>query len=184
MCQGVCDAPVSDQQQPEEQGSLGPAFADRLNYLFDRRRSPSGRAFTNKEVSVASGGKLSQQYISQLRRGLVEMPRLDKLHALARVFGVPDTFFFATNDAPIIQADGPGMNDLTEDDLLRVAMKDPTMREIILESREYTADEWAILLDMMRYARAAITRARVQEQPRRGQGIIESARRVEPQGDT
>jgi len=156
ICQGRCNALVSDQQL-DERFPLGATFADRLNYLFDARLSASGKPFTNKEVSVVSGGVLSPQYISQLRRGEVTMPGLDKIQAFAQVFGVPETFFFE-GASTAIQA-----NDLDEADLLREAARHPVMREILLESREYTSDEWAVMLDMMRYARAAIARGRTQE---------------------
>lgn len=149
---------MSDRQQQGEILPSGATFADRLNYLFDTRLSPSGRPFTNKEVSVASGGKLSAQYISKIRHGLVVMPGLERLHALASVFAVPIEFFFGgkTPAAPM-DADS-----VSEDDLLRTAMEHPIMRDIIVESREYSDDEWAVLLDMMRYARAVIARGRAQ----------------------
>jgi len=140
----------------------GAIFTDRLNYLFDTRRSPSGRSFTNTEVSAASDGVLSGKYLSQLRKGLVKMPGVDKLHALARVFGVEVSFFFANSD---VSAHSPTpAEDLSEDALVREALKDPVMRDVLLESREYSAEEWAVLMDMVRYARAVIARGRVRQQ--------------------
>lgn len=147
---------MSDQEL-DERFPLGATFADRLNYLFNARLSPSGKPFTNREVSVVSAGVLSPQYISQLRRGEVTMPGIDKIHAFARAFGVPDTFFFGGTST------APQVDDLDEADLLREAARHPVMREILLESRGYTSDEWAVMLDMMRYARAAIARGRTQE---------------------
>jgi len=158
LCQGGVNAPVSDQQQDEQLLSEA-TFADRLNYLFRTRLSPSGVAFTNKQVSEASDGKLSPQYISQLRRGDVSSPGIDKLHAFARVFGVEDSFFFAGASSMYGRGDP---RQVDEDTLLREAMQHPIMRDILLESREYGPDEWAILLEMMGYVRAQIARNRPQ----------------------
>jgi len=144
----------------EESMPVGATFADRLNYLFDTHRSSSGRSFTNAEVSAASDGALSGKYLSQLRKGLVKMPGIDKLRALARVFGVEMSFFFVSSDA---SAHSPTpADDLSEDDLVREALKDPVMRDVLLESREYSAEEWAVLMDMVRYARAVFARGRGQ----------------------
>ena len=77
-------------------------MAQRLNRLFETVH-PHGRGpFSNEEVARAireQGGDISKQYIAYLRKGERENPRLHHLEALAKIFGVPVSYFFDDDSA-------------------------------------------------------------------------------------
>lgn len=76
------------------------SFADRLNVLMDTIPNPSGvegRAWTNTELHdalQAIGVDVSRPYIGQLRTGQKDNPGTVYVGAIARVFGMPVSYFF------------------------------------------------------------------------------------------
>lgn len=76
------------------------SFADRLNVLMETIPNPSGaegRAWTNTELHDALhaiGVDVSRPYIGQLRSGQKDNPGTQYVGAIARVFGMPVSYFF------------------------------------------------------------------------------------------
>jgi transcriptional regulator with XRE-family HTH domain len=73
-----------------------PSFGHLLEGLFDRRRKPNGRPYSNEEVAAAirsTGVDISQNYIWCLRKGTRDDPRGSHIKALAQFFDVPAGYF-------------------------------------------------------------------------------------------
>lgn len=81
-------------------GGAAPTLADKINHLFAtvRPRGSGKREFSNEHVAAeigrASGVRISQSYIWQLRKGKKDNPTMKHLQALADFFGVPAAYFF------------------------------------------------------------------------------------------
>ncbi|MCW2693120.1 MAG: hypothetical protein JWM48_1987 [Mycobacterium sp.] len=74
-----------------------PTLADRLNRLFATIRPEGAAEYSNEHVAaaiVATGVRVSQSYIWQLRKGRKTNPTLRHLEALATFFGIPTAYFF------------------------------------------------------------------------------------------
>lgn len=87
-----------------------PSFRENLEYLFDRRRRPDGRPYSNEEVAAAiraAGGSITGAYLSALRRDDRGDPRGSYLVWLGRFFRVPAGFFLdpSTNERVRAQLD-------------------------------------------------------------------------------
>lgn len=131
-------------------------FADRLNRLFATHLSPSGREYTLREVSDATGGALSVAYLSLLRKGGVTRPRVDKVQLLADFFGVSVTYFTDKDGTSAAAAD-----DLSE--ALRAALAKPGVRELALRASELSAEEHALYLRLLDYAKEVAARVRAEQ---------------------
>jgi Helix-turn-helix len=77
-----------------------PTLADRLDGLFAdiRPQGRGGRRYTNAEVAAAikhanPSIRVSDAYLSALRKGSKRNPSTELLTALARFFGVPGSYF-------------------------------------------------------------------------------------------
>jgi len=136
---------------PESPGASN-TFAERLDYLFKHRRSPSGKLYKQSEVAKETG--ISAAYISQLRNGEVKMPSGGRLHALARVFGIDPEYFTGVSFDPAQTAP-------SGDDAVERALTKPLVREMALRAGELGEGERALVLEMMERAskRAAEIRA-------------------------
>lgn len=85
----------------EPDGEGLPPFAEALNLLFDRRRRPDGRKFSNEDIAAAiraNGGAITQSYIWMLRNGQRDDPKGSHIRALAAAFDVPAGYFL---DEPV-----------------------------------------------------------------------------------
>lgn len=90
------------------------SFRENLEYLFDRRRRPDGQPYSNEEVAVAireAGGEITAAYLSALRRGDRDDPRISYVSWLARFFRVPGAFFL---DHPVNARVRSRLNDGTD----------------------------------------------------------------------
>jgi len=81
----------------EAMAATGPVvkMAQRLNDLFTCTSAPGGRVWTNPEMVAqlaARGVQVTPAYLSMLRRGKRENPRLAVMAGLAKVFGVPTAY--------------------------------------------------------------------------------------------
>lgn len=83
-----------------------PQLAERLNDLFAKVPKPGGgQPYSNDAVAAAlseHGVSVTGVYISQLRSGRKANPSARLLHALAKHFGVPVTYFFDEAEAASI----------------------------------------------------------------------------------
>jgi transcriptional regulator with XRE-family HTH domain len=73
-----------------------PSFRENLEYLFDHRRRPDGQPYSNEDVASAirdAGGEITSAYLSALRRGERDDPRISYVRWLAGFFRVPGGFF-------------------------------------------------------------------------------------------
>lgn len=88
------DDECEGEEVPTEDGI--PHLADRLNALFDRVPDANGTLYNN--VSAAreltdAGAAVSPSYLGQLRAGKKDNPTAKLLNAIAKLFGVPVTYF-------------------------------------------------------------------------------------------
>jgi len=128
-------------------------FAERLDYLFKHRRSPSGKPYKQSEVAKETG--ISPAYISQLRSGEVKMPSAERVQALGRVFGIDPEYFTG------IHFD-PAQTVSSDDVAVERALTKPLVREVALRAGELGEGERALILEMM--DRASARAAQIREQ--------------------
>ncbi len=131
----------------------GALFAERLNSLFATRVNPAtGHPYSLREVSDGTGGLVSRAYLSTLRRGIVTMPGLHIVEALAAFFTVPTGYFLGHDIGDIPGASQPsddneGVTD--EDAAVRLALADPMVREIALKVKDFGPEEWKLMIGMV-----------------------------------
>jgi len=130
-------------------------FAERLDYLFKHRRSPSGKPYKQSEVAKETG--ISPAYISQLRSGEVKMPSAERVQALGRVFGIDPEYFTGMHF-------DPAQTVSSDDDAVERALTKPLVREVALRAGELGEGERALVLEMMERASARATRLRVERE--------------------
>jgi len=61
--------------------------AGKFERLLKAYRSEDGREWSGVELERDTGGVVSRSYVTNLRKGRIENPGLDKLAALARAMG-------------------------------------------------------------------------------------------------
>lgn len=77
----------------------GGGFARLLEVLFEAvGNEDTGEHFTNKEVSLRSEGRLSEDEIGRMRSGELENPTRAQLLALSDVFDVAPSYWFRTGE--------------------------------------------------------------------------------------
>lgn len=105
-------------------------LAERLNWLFETVRRPTGRKHTNKEVAEfcrnRTGESFSPEYISQLRKGQRDNPTKRNLEALAAFFEVSPAYFFDDERSEQIRAQMDLAAALRDNDIRAVALRDLT----------------------------------------------------------
>ncbi len=160
-------------KEPGDEGG-GALFAERLNSLFATRVNPAtGQPYSLREVSDGTEGLVSRAYLSTLRRGIVAMPGLHIVEALAAFFNVPTGYFLGHDTADVPGAgtsaskDDEGATD--EDAAVRQALADPMVREIALKVKDFGPEEWKLMIGMvesqMALRRLAAERARATPPP-------------------
>ncbi|ALG06180.1 hypothetical protein [Kibdelosporangium phytohabitans] len=116
-----------------------PPLADLLNLLFDKRRRPDGRPYSNEDVASAiraAEGQITQSYIWMLRRGTREDPKISHLKMLADFFEVPSGFFLDPEvyEATVAELSGEPAQDNADSKLERVMLR--RVSEMSPESRK------------------------------------------------
>jgi transcriptional regulator with XRE-family HTH domain len=128
-------------------------IADRVNELFATRTNPAtGARWTNRSLSQALGGAVSNTYLSMLRRAEIPNPSVFKLRLLARHFGVSIDWLVGEDEGV------PG--NLGRDQRLLNALAQGFARDIAIEAGELTQAEQQLLLVMMRDARRLFSQMR------------------------
>jgi len=74
--------------------------AELVEDLFRTHRHPSGREFSNQEVSNALNDEIDPSYIAKLRRGAIKNPGRQALLSLCRFFKVQPNYFFPELESP------------------------------------------------------------------------------------
>ena len=72
---------------------MNKTLAQKVDWLFDLRRTPQGRQFTYGQVQRQSGNRITASYVWKLRTGAMSNPGLSALEALADFFQVPLDYF-------------------------------------------------------------------------------------------
>jgi transcriptional regulator with XRE-family HTH domain len=80
---------------------VAPEFAR----LLETYRREDGRRWSGIELERTTGGVLTRSYVTNLRKGRIENPGMDKLAAIAKAMGFPSTLWF---EEGLSGADGRG----------------------------------------------------------------------------
>lgn len=72
---------------------MNKTLAQKVDWLFDLRRTAQGRQFTYGQVQRQSGNRITASYVWKLRTGAMSNPGLSALEALADFFQVPLDYF-------------------------------------------------------------------------------------------
>jgi transcriptional regulator with XRE-family HTH domain len=97
------------------------SFADKLNYLWEKVRSPSGQEYSNNEVAAAVG--VSGTYIGQLRKGSSDNPTKRTIERIADFFGVDPAYFFKDKETDRVHERVEILLSLKEADATNVAAR-------------------------------------------------------------
>lgn len=91
------------------------SLSGRVNFLFDSvMNEKTGETYTNAEVARMSFGELTEEEVAAMRSGSDAEPSINKVVALADVFGVDPSYFFGgSGKTPIID---PQMLDIFRDE--------------------------------------------------------------------
>ena len=73
--------------------------------LLEAYRHEGGGKWSGIELERATGGVVTRSYVTNLRKGRIENPGLDKLAALAKAISFPPTLWF---EEELTGADGRG----------------------------------------------------------------------------
>lgn len=71
---------------------------EKFERLLETHRMPDGKKWNTAELERATGGFLNRSYVTNLRKGRIKQPRLEKLQAIAKVMGFPPEFWFSDPD--------------------------------------------------------------------------------------
>jgi transcriptional regulator with XRE-family HTH domain len=72
---------------------MSKSFAQKVDWLFEHRRTEQGRPYTYGQVQRATGNRITASYVWKLRTGAMSNPGLSALEALADFFEVPLSYF-------------------------------------------------------------------------------------------
>jgi transcriptional regulator with XRE-family HTH domain len=72
---------------------MSKTLAQKVDWLFDVRRTAQGRQYTYGQVQRATGNRITASYVWKLRTGAMSNPGLCALEALADFFQVPLDYF-------------------------------------------------------------------------------------------
>ncbi len=118
-----------------QEGQVAGRFA-RLLALY---RRPDGRDWGGQDLERATGGVVSRSYVTNLKKGRIGSPGLDKLEAIAGAMGFPPQLWF-----------GGGGEDRVPDNALTAALEDETAREILGEVLRMGPKDRRLLLGIAR----------------------------------
>jgi len=76
------------------------SLSDRVNELFKTVPDETGEPYTNAKVARMSLGDLTEEEVECIRSGSILNPSVDKVVALARVFGVHPSYFLDKGKRP------------------------------------------------------------------------------------
>jgi len=137
----------STDSAPLQTRGEGTQIAERVNELFETKLAPNGQRYTIRAVSKASGGRLSEAYLSLLRKGGITHPSAQKVQALAEVFGVESTYLVGKT-LPESTLTGAYVDDEVET-AVRKALNNRRLREMVLSASEYGPEEIDTIIAMM-----------------------------------
>ncbi len=94
--------------------------AQKFEQLLDTYRRPDGLRWGGQDLREATGGVVTRSYVTNLRKGRIENPGLDKMAAIAGAMGFPPQLWFGGQEG-----------DRIPDAALVAALEDGTAREIL-----------------------------------------------------
>ena len=71
--------------------------AQRFERFLDTYRRPDGQRWGGAELEKATGGIVTRSYVTNLRKGRMENPGLEKMRAIAKAMGFPPQVWFEEN---------------------------------------------------------------------------------------
>lgn len=84
-------------ESPTAQGTAPGELARRVQWLFETKRKPDGKKYSQRDVARA--GSLSPTTVSRICSGENPNPSMEILGAFAKTFGVPFQYFDLTESA-------------------------------------------------------------------------------------
>lgn len=69
---------------------------EKFEKLLEQYRKPDGSKWTGAEIEEATGGTINRSYITNLRKGRIRQPGLERLRAIASIMGFPVELWFET----------------------------------------------------------------------------------------
>lgn len=88
------DLDTPEEQEGPAEDNTSELVAEKLSFLFETCRKPSGERYTPREVEEGTGGKVTQSWIWKLSKGKSARPGLGVLKSLSDFFGVEPSFWF------------------------------------------------------------------------------------------
>lgn len=119
----------------DQRGYVSEKFAQLLA-LYCR---PGGSEWGGQDLEDATEAAVTRSYVSNLRKGRIGSPGLDKLEAIAQAVGFPPQLWF-----------GGGGEDRAPDVALIAALEDGTAREILDEVSRMGPEGRRLLLGIAR----------------------------------
>ncbi len=116
----------------------GAHVSERFGRLLDLYRKPDGSEWGGQDLEKATGGTVTRSYVSNLRKGRIGSPGLDKLAAIAEAMGFPPQLWFGE------------VGERAPDAALAAALEDETAREILVEVLRMGPRERRLLLGIAR----------------------------------
>jgi transcriptional regulator with XRE-family HTH domain len=113
--------------------------SERFARLLALYRKPDGSEWGGQDLERATGGAVTRSYISNLKKGRIGSPGLDKLEAIAGAMGFPPALWF-----------GSGTDDRAPDAALAAALEDETAREVLEEVLRLGPRDRRLLLGIAR----------------------------------
>lgn len=113
--------------------------SERFLRLLTLYRKPDGSEWGGQDLQKATGGAVTRSYVSNLKKGRIGTPSLDKLEAIAGAMGFPPQLWF----------DG-GSDHRTPDAALAAALEDETARETLQVIVKLEARDRRLLLGIAR----------------------------------
>ena len=114
--------------------------SERFRRILSLYRKPDGLEWGGQDLERATGGAVTRSYVSNLKKGRIESPGLDKMEALARAMGFPPELWFGPT------SDGEGVLD----EALVAALKDDTVAAILEQVMALSVRDRQLLLGIAR----------------------------------
>lgn len=112
----------------------GTHVSERFARLLELYRRPDGSQWGGQELERATGGDVTRSYVSNLRKGRIGSPGLDKLEAIAGAMAFPPQLWFGE------------IGEQAPNAALAAALEDETAREILAELLRMGPRERRLLL--------------------------------------
>ncbi len=109
--------------------------SERFRGLLALYRRPDGSEWGGQDLERATGGVVTRSYVSNLRKGRIGSPGLDKLEAIAGAMSFPPQLWF-----------GGEAEEHAPDAALVAALQDETVREMLGEVMRMGARDRRLLL--------------------------------------